>query len=55
MNKLTTIVLNFSHKAGDSILKFYNEERYSPLTYNKPDLRNGSFIIGLDRELDKVE
>jgi len=43
--------------AGDAVYRYSgkNGERYSPLTYNKPDLRNGSFIIGLDSELDKVE
>jgi 3'(2'), 5'-bisphosphate nucleotidase len=43
--------------AGDAVYRYSgkNGERYSPLTYNKPDLKNGSFIIGLDGELDKVK
>ena len=35
--------------AGDCVYRQsgYEAERLSPLTYNKPDLRNSSFIIGL--------
>ena len=35
--------------AGDCIYRQSGEdgERSSPLTYNKPDLRNTSFVIGL--------
>jgi 3'(2'), 5'-bisphosphate nucleotidase len=38
--------------AGDCIYRQSGEagERSSPLTYNKPDLRNGSFVIGLPAE-----
>ena len=41
--------------AGDAVYRYSGEmgDRYSPLTYNKPDLRNGAFIIGLDHKLDK--
>jgi 3'(2'), 5'-bisphosphate nucleotidase len=41
--------------AGDAVFRYSGEkgDRYSPLTYNKPDLRNGEFIIGLDHRLDK--
>ena len=38
--------------AGDCIYRQSGEagERSSPLTYNKPDLRNASFVIGLPAE-----
>lgn len=36
--------------AGDAVFRYSgrNGERPSPLTYNKPDLRNEGFILGLD-------
>ncbi|MCC5905219.1 MAG: 3'(2'),5'-bisphosphate nucleotidase CysQ [Balneolaceae bacterium] len=36
--------------AGDAVFRFSgkNGERPSPITYNKPDLRNSGFIIGLE-------
>lgn len=41
--------------AGDAVYRYSGEngDRYSPLVYNKPDLKNGAFIIGLDHKLDK--
>lgn len=36
--------------AGDCVFRYSAKEgeHVSPLTYNKPDLKNGSFLIGLD-------
>ena len=36
--------------AGDCVFRCSgrDEPRHSPLTYNKPDLRNGDFVIGLE-------
>lgn len=36
--------------AGDCVYRYSAREgqHYSPLTYNKPDLMNGGFLIGLD-------
>jgi 3'(2'), 5'-bisphosphate nucleotidase len=42
--------------AGDCIYRQSGEagERSSPLTYNKPDLRNGSFVVGLPAETARL-
>ena len=41
--------------AGDAVYRYSgkNGDRYSPLRYNKPDLKNGSFIIGTNVNMDK--
>jgi 3'(2'), 5'-bisphosphate nucleotidase len=36
--------------AGDCVFRYSGRDgaRRSPLTYNKPDLRNGDFVMGLE-------
>lgn len=43
--------------AGDCVYRYSgrNGERPSSLRYNKPDLKNSSFIIGLDRDAIRFE
>jgi len=40
--------------AGDAVYRYSAKKgtHPSPLTYNKPDLKNGSFLIGLDRNVE---
>lgn len=40
--------------AGDAVYRYSAREgeHPSPLTYNKPDLKNGSFLIGLDKNVE---
>ncbi len=41
--------------AGDAVYRYSgrNGPNQSPLRYNKPDLKNGAFIIGVDAAMDK--
>jgi len=40
--------------AGDAVYRYSGQEgvHESPLTYNKPDLKNGSFLIGLKEKVE---